>query len=144
MNEVSLIGDRYTITSLIAQGMIGPVYRGLDRQTERPVAIKVLRPEIVYERPTLLERFLRECDALRQLDHPNIVNLLDVILMVKGVKTHNVDRLIRSPVNFSLFVPCFTTSTFLHNFQLLASSGFAQERHNIHCNEANDDAWSSY
>ena len=79
MNEVSLIGDRYTITSLIAQGMIGPVYRGLDRQTERPVAIKVLRPEIVDERPTLLERFLREGDALRQLDHPNIVNWLDVI-----------------------------------------------------------------
>lgn len=102
MNEVSLIGDRYTITSLIAQGMIGPVYRGLDRQTERPVAIKVLRPEIVDERPTLLERFLREGDALRQLDHPNIVNWLDVIeqdgvyyLVMDYVEGDSLDELLR-------------------------------------------------
>ena len=102
MNEPSLIGDRYTITSLIAQGMMGPVYRGLDRQTERPVAIKALRPEMLDQRPTLLERFLREGDALRQLDHPNIVNWLDVIeqegeyyLIMDFVEGGSLDELLR-------------------------------------------------
>ena len=79
MKESELIGERYTIDSLIAQGMMGPLYRGLDRESNRPVAIKVLRPQILDEHPTLLERFLREGDALRQLDHPNIVDWLDVV-----------------------------------------------------------------
>ncbi len=79
MKEPRLIGDRYAVVSLIAQGMMGPHYRGLDRQLNRPVAIKVLRPQILDEHPTLLERFLREGDALRQLDHPNIVDWLDVV-----------------------------------------------------------------
>ena len=77
--EPTLIGDRYTVVSLIAQGMMGPLYRGLDRELDRPVAIKVLRPQILDEHPTLLERFLREGDALRQLDHTHIVDWLDVV-----------------------------------------------------------------
>jgi predicted ATPase/serine/threonine protein kinase len=79
MNEPSLIGNRYAISGLIAQGMMGPVYRGLDQETQRAVAIKALRPEVLEQHPTLLERFLREGDALRQLDHPNIVNWLGVV-----------------------------------------------------------------
>ncbi len=79
MNEPSLIGNRYAVTGLIAQGMMGPVYRGLDQELQRPVAIKALHPEVLEQHPTLLERFLREADALRQLDHPNIVNWLGVI-----------------------------------------------------------------
>ena len=79
MIEHSLIGDRYAVVALIAQGMMGPLYRGLDQQLNRPVAIKVLRPEVLEDHPTLLERFLREGDALRQLDHPNIVNWLNVV-----------------------------------------------------------------
>ncbi|KPK09736.1 MAG: hypothetical protein AMJ56_10015 [Anaerolineae bacterium SG8_19] len=79
MKEATLIGDRYAIVALIAQGMMGPLYRGLDQELNRPVAIKVLKPEVLEEHPTLLERFLREGDALRQLDHPNIVNWLNVV-----------------------------------------------------------------
>jgi predicted ATPase/serine/threonine protein kinase len=79
MKEPERIGERYSVVALIAQGMMGPLYRGLDQRLNRPVAIKVLRPEILEKHPTLLERFLREGDALRQLDHPNIVNWLDVI-----------------------------------------------------------------
>jgi non-specific serine/threonine protein kinase len=59
--------------------MMGPLYRGVDRESSRTVAIKVLQPQILDEHPTLLERFLREGDALHQLNHPNIVEWLDVI-----------------------------------------------------------------
>ena len=79
MKDPVLIGGRYKIIALIAQGMMGPLYRGLDQQSNQPVAIKVLKPDLLDERPTLLARFLREGDALRQLDHPNIVKWLNVI-----------------------------------------------------------------
>ncbi|MGB3713316.1 MAG: protein kinase [Candidatus Promineifilaceae bacterium] len=79
MNDRMLIGGRYQTIALIAQGMMGPVYRGLDQQSNQPVAIKVLKPDILDQHPTLLARFLREGDALRQLNHPNIVRWMNVI-----------------------------------------------------------------
>lgn len=79
MQEPDLIGDRYVVETLISHGMMGPLFRGWDRQLNRPVAIKVLRPEVLEDHPTLLERFLREGDALRQLNHPNIVDWLNVV-----------------------------------------------------------------
>ena len=62
--------------SLLGQGGMGNVYRGIDTQTGEPVAIKALKPEIVASNPDLVERFVREGEALRQLNHPNIVKLL--------------------------------------------------------------------
>jgi serine/threonine protein kinase/predicted ATPase/uncharacterized protein HemY len=56
---------------------MGDVYRGRDLQTGQPVAIKALRPEVVASDPNALARFLREGEALRQLDHHNIVKMVD-------------------------------------------------------------------
>ncbi|MCB0166335.1 MAG: protein kinase, partial [Anaerolineae bacterium] len=61
---------------LLGQGGMGNVYRGIDLQHGDPVAIKMLKPEIVASDPDLVVRFVREGDALRQLNHPNIVKLL--------------------------------------------------------------------
>jgi predicted ATPase len=46
-------------------------------QTGELVAIKALRPEVVSSDPNALARFLREGEALRQLNHPNIVRVVD-------------------------------------------------------------------
>jgi NarL family two-component system response regulator LiaR len=70
------LAERFEIGPLIGSGMTGNVYRGLDRQTGEPVAIKELRSEILAAEPELLERFLREGEALRRLNHPNIVKVL--------------------------------------------------------------------
>ncbi len=70
-------GQRYAIESLLATGGHGEVYRGLDRQTGQAVVIKRLRPELLEQDPGLVGRFQREGQALRQLDHPNIVKMLD-------------------------------------------------------------------
>ncbi len=56
---------------------MGDVYKALDTLTQNTVAIKVLRPEVVAEDPTLVERFCREAIALRALNHPNIVRVID-------------------------------------------------------------------
>lgn len=58
---------------------MGPVYRGLDRKTNRPVAIKALNPAVVVDQPVLLDRFQREGRMLQELNHPNIVHWLDAV-----------------------------------------------------------------
>ncbi|MCP4289575.1 MAG: protein kinase [Gammaproteobacteria bacterium] len=62
--------------NLLGQGGMGHVYRGLDLQNDEPVAIKVLKQEVVAHKPEMVERFVREGEALRQLNHPNIVKML--------------------------------------------------------------------
>ncbi|MCA9927403.1 MAG: protein kinase, partial [Anaerolineales bacterium] len=74
--DPNLIAGRYRLGDQIGQGAMGIVYRGLDTETGRIVAIKLLDPSHVADRPELVARFLREGEALCQLNHPNIVELL--------------------------------------------------------------------
>ncbi len=67
---------RYVSESLLATGGQGEVYLGQDTLSGRQVVIKRLRPELSQEDPTFVARFLREGEALDQLDHPNIVKML--------------------------------------------------------------------
>ena len=71
------IAGRYQIIEELGAGGMGTVYMGLDTQTNLPVAIKQLRPEMVS--PELIERFQREGQALRDLNHPNIVRMLAAV-----------------------------------------------------------------
>jgi len=73
------IAQRYEIVKTIGQGGMGDVYEGRDLQTGDRVAIKLLKPDIVDSMPNLIERFTREGEALRQLNHPNIVKMLDAV-----------------------------------------------------------------
>ncbi|MBK9746670.1 MAG: serine/threonine protein kinase [Chloroflexi bacterium] len=79
MSEARVIANRYQITDLLDRGGMGDVYKALDQTTGQPVAIKALKPQIVQEDPTLLERFRREAAALAKLNHPNIVRVLDTL-----------------------------------------------------------------
>lgn len=71
-----IIANRYQIDELIGRGGMGDVYSGIDLQTGQPVAIKCLHSDIVERSPDSVERFRREGEALRQLNHPNIVQVL--------------------------------------------------------------------
>ncbi|MCU0480748.1 MAG: protein kinase [Anaerolineae bacterium] len=76
------IGDRYEFdrtTDIIGRGGMGTVYKGIDIQTGQMVAIKQLKPDIIEENPDFVERFNREAEALRRLNHPNIVDVLDTL-----------------------------------------------------------------
>lgn len=68
-----MLQGRYQIEHEIGAGAHGKVYRGRDHQTNTPIAIKWLRPGLVAGEPEILSRFQREADALRRLNHPNIV-----------------------------------------------------------------------
>jgi eukaryotic-like serine/threonine-protein kinase len=71
-----IYSGRYEATHLIARGGMAQVYRAMDRQLDRPVALKVLFPELSVDR-TFVERFRREAQAAANLSHPNIVPVFD-------------------------------------------------------------------
>jgi len=64
-----------TIVERIGAGGMGTVYRA--RGDDGDVAIKVLRPGLGIDRGAALARFAREAEALRRLDHPRVVRLLE-------------------------------------------------------------------
>ncbi len=76
MNDRPLILQRYQLGAPLGRGGIATVYHGADTHTGQPVAIKLLKPEVVASDPEAVERFAREAEALRALDHPNIVKVL--------------------------------------------------------------------
>ena len=69
------VGDRYTLDRELGRGGMAVVYLARDRKHDRPVAIKILRPEIVTGE--IAQRFLREIRILARLQHPHILALLD-------------------------------------------------------------------
>jgi serine/threonine-protein kinase len=71
-----LLGDRYRIESLIAQGGMARVYRARDRRLERDVAVKVLSPPYA-ESAEFTSRFLAEARTAASLSHPNLVHVYD-------------------------------------------------------------------
>jgi serine/threonine-protein kinase len=56
---------------------MGIVYRARDRQLDETVALKVLRPEVLREDPTLLERFKQEIKLARRITHRNVLRTHD-------------------------------------------------------------------
>ncbi len=68
---------RYAILKRIGKGGFGQVFLAYDDDLDRPVAIKVPRPERVSH-SKYAEAFLREARILASLDHPHIVPVHDV------------------------------------------------------------------
>jgi hypothetical protein len=69
------LADRYTIEGELGRGGMGVVYRAWDVKHARPVALKVVRPELGSV--LAAERFLREIRLAAKLQHPHIVPLYD-------------------------------------------------------------------
>ena len=74
--EPRVFSQRYELNHLIARGGMAEVYRAHDRLLDRPVALKVLFPELSVDR-SFVERFRREAQAAANLSHPNIVPVFD-------------------------------------------------------------------
>ena len=68
---------RYQIQGLLGSGGMGEVYKAIDPMLNRPVALKVLRPELSGD-PERLSRFLHEARAASALNHPNILTIHEV------------------------------------------------------------------
>jgi len=73
---------KYKILGTLGRGGMGIVYKGLDPDIEREVAIKTIRFDTYTEgaeKEEMLARVIREAKAVGRLDHPNIITVYDVI-----------------------------------------------------------------
>jgi len=70
------LAGRYELQALAGSGGMSSVYKARDTVLERTVAIKILH-EHFSDDPEYVERFRREARALAQLNHPNIVTVID-------------------------------------------------------------------
>jgi serine/threonine-protein kinase len=71
-----IVAARYRLDEVIGRGGMASVFRGWDLRLARPVAVKLLRPEILAD-PDLALRFRREAHAATVLRHENVVACLD-------------------------------------------------------------------
>src|SRR5262245_33751892 len=79
--DVSLVRDLTGVTlgdfeveRLLGRGGMGEVYLARQISLRRPVALKVLRPDLLTK-PTYLSRFEAEATTVAKLNHPNIVHI---------------------------------------------------------------------
>jgi eukaryotic-like serine/threonine-protein kinase len=70
------LAGRYELQDVAGSGGMSSVYRARDTVLERTVAIKILH-EHYSDDAEYVERFRREARALAQLNHPNIVTVID-------------------------------------------------------------------
>ena len=70
------LAGRYELQDVAGSGGMSSVYRARDTVLERTVAIKILHDHFSGD-PEYVERFRREARALAQLNHPNIVTVID-------------------------------------------------------------------
>ncbi len=74
MTRITMEMCEYELIGLISRGGMGEVYSAIHVPTKRPVALKIMRPEIAAT-PEFRDRFQREALTLSTLKHANIVRL---------------------------------------------------------------------
>ena len=72
-----VLADRYEILALLGEGGMGAVYKAPDRELDRFVALKVIRPELASN-PSILARFKQELLLAHQVTHRNVIRIYDL------------------------------------------------------------------
>src|SRR5882672_4182465 len=74
----AVLANRYRIVALVGRGGMGEVYRADDLKIGQPVALKFLSADLERD-PERLERLLGEVRIARQVSHPNVCRVYDVV-----------------------------------------------------------------
>lgn len=72
-----LLDGRYELQEIIGEGGMAVVYRATDHRLNRPVAVKIMRREMIGDEE-FRSRFCAESHAVAMLSNPNIVAVYDV------------------------------------------------------------------
>jgi len=70
------IGSRYQVEELIGQGGMSAVYKAIDPNLRRAVAVKIIHPHLSGDQD-FVRRFEEEAAAVAQLRQPNIIQVFD-------------------------------------------------------------------
>jgi len=73
------LGSRYELTQRLGQGAMGEVWLAQDRQNKRTVAAKLLHRQFTQD-TSIVGRFVQERSILIELRHPNIVEVIDLVV----------------------------------------------------------------
>jgi tetratricopeptide (TPR) repeat protein/predicted Ser/Thr protein kinase len=73
----SVLADRYEILKMLGEGGMGAVYKAKDRELDRLVALKVIRPELAGH-ASILQRFKQELILARKITHRNVIRIYDL------------------------------------------------------------------
>src|SRR5256886_10362183 len=72
-----VLGGRYEILEALGEGGMGSVYKARDRELDRLVALKVIRPDLARN-PAIIQRFKQELILARQITQRNVVRIFDL------------------------------------------------------------------
>ncbi len=131
----ALYGSRYKVDSVLGQGTTGAVFKGKDIVTDQIVAIKVLNLSDELEENHLDEykfRFYREIETAGNLNHPNIVKILDsgetdgyayiAMEYVDGINLRNyarADQLLHPQTVLKIIAQCADALAYSHKQDLI-------------------------
>ncbi len=73
----TVLAGRYEVLAVLGQGGMGAVYKAHDRELDRTVALKTIRPEMAAS-AAMLARFKQEVLLASQITHPNVIRLYDL------------------------------------------------------------------
>src|SRR5258705_9083289 len=85
----TVLAGRYELLKLIGQGGMGAVYKARDKERDRVVACKLIRPELAIN-PEMLRRFKQELILARQVTHKNVIRIFD-LGQSEGIKFITMD-----------------------------------------------------
>jgi eukaryotic-like serine/threonine-protein kinase len=109
-------GSRYRIICKLGGGGMGTVYKVHDRDVNRVVALKVVRPELAAN-PEVMERFKQELLLARKISHKNILRIHDLgdhngmkFISMAYVEGHDLSRALkeqgRLPIDRAVRIAC--------------------------------------
>src|SRR3989442_10797739 len=73
----TVLGQRYEILQILGEGGMGSVYKARDRELNRMVALKVIRPELAGSQ-AIIDRFKQELLLATQVTHKNVIRIYDL------------------------------------------------------------------
>jgi serine/threonine-protein kinase len=72
------IAGRYQLTDVLGVGGAGVVFKAKDLELGETVAVKTLRPDVLLDDPTALERLKSEIRLARRISHRNVIRIHDI------------------------------------------------------------------
>ena len=73
----AILGQRYEILQILGEGGMGAVYKARDRELNRMVALKVIRPDLAGNQ-AIIDRFKQELLLATQVTHKNVIRIYDL------------------------------------------------------------------
>jgi len=126
------LDGRYRIERLLGEGGMGMVYKAVHTTLGKPLAIKVLRPE-VSKNEEILQRFRQEAQSASQIGNPHIIDISDFGTLPDGSTYFVMEYLTGKSLTVALFESKFSTSRTIHVIKQLAGAlGAAHEIGIVH------------